>query len=66
MTKPRTPRNLRRSLCGVPTDNHEIEPDVHYGVVLSHACRSCDFIGDESEGWAHIIAHQFKAERGDQ
>jgi hypothetical protein len=56
VSKYRTPFKVSRSRCGVSTANHEVVYDD--GPWL---CRSeeCDFIGDMSEGIAHIIANQF-------
>ena len=46
---------LRRLLCGVPRDNHEVMPDDG-----PWYCRVCpDFIGSQSEATAHVIASQF-------
>ena len=54
MSKPHTARKWRRHLCGTPRDNHETYLDG--GPWL---CRGCDFIGDQSEATAHVIASQF-------
>ena len=60
MRKTRTPRNWRRFHCGTPVDNHEVVFEDGPFV-----CRSpeCNFLGDQDEGIAHVIANQFEPER---
>ena len=60
MRKDRTARKWRRTLCGVPRENHECKP--YDG---PWECRVCDFIGDQGEATAHVIASQFVPVRED-
>jgi hypothetical protein len=51
----------RRMFCGTPRANHEVMPDDG-----PWYCRACDFIGDQAEATAHVIASQFVPVKEDE
>jgi hypothetical protein len=60
MRKDRTPYRVRRTLCGVPADNHEALNSYGLWICL---VESCGFEGSRKDATAHVVRNQFVAER---